>query len=498
MGGVSCADVRETHSAVVLLMGERAYKVKKPVDLGFLDFTTLAARKRVCQREVELNRRLAPDVYLDVAEVRDSAGQPCDYLVVMRRMPDQCRLATLVAVHPDGGAGVSQALRRLARDVAAFHARAGTSREIAQAGSAHALEGRWRSNLDGLRDLSRRTGAPSTAVLDRVEHLALRYVRGRQPLLVARMNAGLVRDGHGDLLADDVFLLPDGPRALDCLEFDDRLRWMDVLDDVACLAMDLERLGAPQLAWTFLDDYQEFSGRPQPTSLRHHYIAYRAFMRAKVSAIRAASTTGAGRTSHTAETNALARLALEHLQAGRIRLVVVGGGPATGKTTLTGGLADRLGAVRLSSDRIRKEEFGLDPRHHVFVPFGHGIYSHDATRRTYTALAKRSRQLLRAGETVVVDASCSYPWQRDVLADAATEAAADLVQLRCVVPPSVARQRLERRTNSPDALSDAGVDVGTRLSAEADPWPQAIGIDTSGPTNEAVDAAMHAICSPDD
>src|SRR5215470_5751941 len=250
------ASVAETHVSVLVFVGDRAYKLKKPVAMGFLDFSTREAREAACRREVELNRRLAPDVYLGVADVRGPDGRPCDHLVVMRRMPAERRLAALVRA----GADVEDSVRRVARLVAAFHERAATSPEIAAAGSVASVRRNWEDNFEQMAPF---VGAVlDAAVAARVRVLAERYLDGRGALFHQRTASGMVRDGHGDLLAEDVFLLDDGPRVLDCIEFDDRLRWGDVLADVAFLAMDLERLGSPGLAARFLDRYREFSGHP--------------------------------------------------------------------------------------------------------------------------------------------------------------------------------------------------------------------------------------------
>ena len=478
------ADVRETHSAVVLLMGDRAYKVKKPVDLGFLDFTTRAAREAAIRRELVLNRRLTPDVYLGVLEVRDADGRPCEHLLVMRRMPEDRRLSTLVRA----GADVAPDLRRLAKDLAAFHATARTGADIASSGSAPALRKRWEDNVQGLRDHPVTTVGAELA--DQVEELALEFVDGRAPLLDSRVAAGLVRDGHGDLLADDIFCLPDGPRALDCLDFSDELRWMDVLDDAACLATDLERLGSPHLGAQFLHDYAEYSGTREPPALRHHYAAYRAVMRAKVAAIRAA-----GHHTHTGpdadEAALLCDIGVAHLRRGRVRLVLVGGPPGSGKSTLSAALADRLGAVLVGSDAERKALAGVAATVHVPAAFGEGIYTAGMTARTYASLADRAARLLGMGETVVVDALFAAAGLREQFRALARAGSTPVVELVCSARTAVVEDRLRARAARPDAVSDADLPVGRRLAALSDPWPEASVVHTGSSRQTAVAQALH-------
>lgn len=389
------AGVYETHSAAVFFLGDRVYKVKKPVDLGFLDFTAPIARRAVCHREVELNRRLAPDVYLGVAEVADPEGEPCEWMVVMRRMPEDRRLSTLVR----SGVAVDDELRALARLLAAFHAKAERGPAIDEAGSASGLRARWTTNIAEMEPFR---GDPLDApLLDEIAERALRYVDGRGPLFAARVAAGMICDGHGDLTTDDVFCLPDGPRALDCLEFDDRLRWVDGLDDVAFLAMGLEGLDKPELATSFLDYYAEFTGSRRIISLEHHYVAYRAVVRAKVASVR--HVQGVGEAAD--EARSLAALALRHLRAAEPRLILVGGLPGTGKSTVATGVADELHAVLLRSDRVRKEAGQRDPRYSGAAEWEQGLYRPDTTRRTYEVLLRRARELLALGESVVLDAS---------------------------------------------------------------------------------------------
>ena len=461
------AAAMETHSAAVYLSGDRAYKLKKPVTTGFLDFTTVSARTEACRRETALNRRFAPDVYLGVGELRALPTDPAEPLVVMRRMPAERRLASLVRC----GRPVGEPLRQVARQLAVQHAAAQRGSEITHQGSRNALLGRWRDNLTEIRQLAgARNGEPD--VTD-VERLAERFLVGREPLLTDRMQAGRIVDGHGDLLAEDIFCLDDGPRILDCLEFDDRLRWLDGLDDASFLAMDLDRLGRPDLAEQFIDWYAEFTADPAPASLRHHYVAYRALVRAKVSCIRAGQ-----RPQATSSAAQLADLALRHLRAAAVTLILVGGPPGTGKTVLSGHVAGRLGCVVLDSDTIRKELAGIPPREHAAAPYNTGLYSPVWTDRTYQELLSRAARLLARGESVIIDASWTSAAHRAFAGKMAHAVSADLVQLRCVVPADLGAHRIQARVGG---TSDAGPDVAEHLRAAAEPWPEAKPIDTSGP-----------------
>ncbi|ETA66571.1 bifunctional aminoglycoside phosphotransferase/ATP-binding protein [Haloechinothrix halophila] len=474
------ADVRETHVAVLFLVGDRVYKLKKPVDVGFLDLRTLERRLAVCRREVALNRRFAPDVYLGLSEVTDVDGSVCDHLVVMRRMPEERRLSTLVAA----GEQVADVIGQLARMMAACHASAERSAEITAHGSRDAILGRWRASFDELRELD--DPAVDRSVIAEVETLTEAFLAGREPLFEARMSEDRIVDGHGDLLADDIFCLDDGPRVLDCLEFDDELRWLDGLDDIAFLAMDLERLGEPALAARLLARYAEFAADSAPASLRHHYIAYRAFVRVKVACLRHAQ----GNAAAADDAKRYAAIAVDHLRKGQVRLVVVGGLPGTGKTTVAGAVADELGAVLLSSDRLRKELAGRDPNDSAMSPYGGGIYDAEHTERTYDELLRRARSLLERGETVVLDASWHRQAHRDAARAVADETHSELAQLRCYAPTDVAAERMRRRTGS---ASDADADIAAAMAAHTDRWPDAVALDTVKAPSATTAEALRAV-----
>jgi aminoglycoside phosphotransferase family enzyme/predicted kinase len=468
------ATVLETHISWVYLVGDRAYKRKKPVRTAFLDYSTPDKRAEACAEEVRLGRRLSPDVYLGVEPVPGD-----DWAVVMRRMPLDRRLSSLVGA----GADVSDALREIARRVAALHLRSGRLPAADAAASAGATLARWEANHTELGAWRDRLTAGRE---ERAVELAREYVAGRGALFAARIAAGRAVDGHGDLSPEDIFVLPDGPRILDPIEFDPQLRYGDGLADVAFLAMHLERLGAPAASADLLARYGEFAADRWPVSLAHFYIAYRAQVRAKVACLGAAQ-----RCAATApEADAFLELAVDHLEAGRPRMVLVGGPPATGKTTVASAVADANDWVVLRSDDVRKELAGIPSTTPAAAPLMAGVYSPAMTALTYGELMHRARWLLERGESTVLDATWGDATWRDEARRVAAAAHAELIELRCTAPVELAAQRAAER--GPDA-SDAGPDIAVELASRFDAWPEATALDTSGPSAESCPRALDVV-----
>ncbi len=469
----------ETHTGVVILYEDRAYKLKKPVDMGFLDFTSLETRLAVCAREVELNSRLAPDVYLGTADVTGPDGAVCDRMVVMRRLPHDRQLAGKVG----RGEPVAADIDRVAAVMARFHRGADRPAYCDEAGGYEAVSAHWEANhrvVSGLTDATLDTGSAEEAIA-----LARRYLAGRRPLWEDRRSAGRLCDGHGDLLADDIYCLDDGPRIIDCLEFDDRLRIVDGLDDMCSLAMDLERLGSPDAGRLLLDSYRREASDDWPPSLAHHFRAYRAQVRCLVAGLRARQ----GAEASEGEARQLLDLCLDHLRRGRVRLVVVGGLPGTGKSTVASGIAAALGAAHLRSDDVRKEREGLEPGTAAAAPPGEGLYRPDRVAATYADLFARAGDLLGRGVSVVVDATFAEPARRDEARRLAAATYADLDELVCRAPAALVERRLARRDPAA-SHSDAGVEVYRALAAVERPWPEARPVDTSGRQDRSLADAL--------
>ena len=378
-------------------------------------------------------------------------------------------------------------LREVAKRVAAIHAAAPRTAVAAEAASPAAVAGNWADNEAAMRPFA----GPilDGAVLDEVGVRFRRYLAGRARLLERRIAEGFAVDGHGDLLAEDIFCLDDGPRILDCLAFDDRLRSGDVLADVAFLAMDVERLAGAVLAGHFLRSYEEFSAEHHPVSLAGHYVAYRAQVRAKVACLRAEQ---GDRTAGGAAA-ALLGMCRDHLERSRVRMVLVGGTPGTGKSTLAGRLGARAGWTVLRSDEIRKELTGLPVDADATAPPAEGIYRAEVTESTYAELLRRAVVVAENGGSVVLDASWVESRHRVAAREVAARVMTDVVELHVDAPLDVVRARIAARRAAGGDPSDATEDVAVHLRGRLDPWPEAVRIDTTQPLEACVGQAEAAL-----
>ncbi len=473
-------EVHETHTGIVVLAGDRAYKAKKPVVNDFLDFSTVKRREAACKREVLLNKRLAPESYLGISYLTSPDGGQPEPVVVMRRYPDSLRLASMIRrAEP-----VERCLSQIADRIARFHAAAPRSTRIDACGRVSAITARWQENL---AELHRYVGTVLTPEpLADVEHLATQFIDRRAVMFAGRIHDRRIVDGHGDLIADDIFCLPDGPVLLDCMEFDDQLRYVDGIDDAAFLAMDLEFLGRRDLSEYFLAEYRRLARDTAPAALMHFYIAYRAVVRAKVDCIRASQgdqAAAAGARSHL-------DLACTHLRAGTVRLILVGGGPGTGKTTLAGALAERMDATVVSTDDVRRElEAGGDIEGAI-GEYDAGLYSPDKVTIVYAAVLRRARRLLDSGHSVILDGTWRDPRHREQAREAAVHEGCPIVELSCSVALEDAEARIIERA---DTSSDATPHIASSIARDGHTWAEAHRIDTDRPVGDCVSEA-HEIC----
>ena len=484
-----CPRVAETHTGMVFLVGDKAYKVKKPIVTDFLDFSSVERREHACDREVTLNRRLAPDSYLGVAHFTAPGGGAAEPVIVMRRHSDECRLATKVL----RAESVEQELSAVADLLVRFHATALRGGDVDAQARGDAIAGRWQENLTELAKFAGGIGPGlSPDVVGEIDRLATRYISGRAELFASRIGDRKIVDGHADLLADDIFCLAGGPALLDCLEFDDRLRYVDVIDDAAFLAMDLEFLGRPDLGEYFLGQYRKLSadaaGEGPPTSLHDFYIAYRAVVRAKVDCI-----------SHTqGDVDAASRaqrhleIAHGHLRVGAVRLILVGGGPGTGKTTLARLLAERIGAHVISTDDVRAEMVAKGEIAGVAGVFGKGLYTDEKVDAVYDAVLRAAHLSLSSGHSVILDGTWRDARHRDHARSLAVEASATMIEFACTARLATAVDRIRSRT---ETTSQATPEIAAALAAEHlnEPWAHPHRVDMTRPVAESV-AEAQQIC----
>ncbi len=446
----------ETHISILLFCGRKVYKIRKPVHFDFLDFRDRGARLADCRREVELNSRLSPDVYLGIADLV-MEGELMDHMVVMRALPEERQLASLLLTETD----LEAWLDSIAAVLSSFHGRAARSAEISASASPSALARKWRDNFEEVARMVNPT--LDLPVETEIRSLVARWLNAHHELLEARIVQGHICDGHGDLQASDIYCLEDGIRILDCLEFSDSLRWDDVCADVAFLAMDLERLGRADAAGMFVRAYEHHSGDRLPPSLLHFHIALRAYVRAKVACLRSEQDTVAADTAR-----AFQKLALRHLRSAQSTVVLIGGLPGTGKSTLAAGLANETGWALLRSDEIRQRR-RLDADR----------YSPEARAAVYRDLLREARERLEEGKSVILDASWVSAEERERAAGIAGEAGSDLLAICCICEDSIGVERIQRRLARGDDPSEATAAVRDAMEAGMDPWPSAAVIDTS-------------------
>ncbi|OBJ28786.1 bifunctional aminoglycoside phosphotransferase/ATP-binding protein [Mycolicibacter heraklionensis] len=467
----------ETHSGVVVLAGDRAYKAKKPVQTDFLDFRTVEQREEACAREVRLNSRIAPDSYFGVAHLSGASTGAPEPIIVMRRYHDDQRLASMVS----SGAAVENVLDSIARVLADFHDRAERGPRISLQGKPEAIYQRW---FDNFPTLHRHADTVVPAELVRhVEDLAGAYLAGRAGLFAQRIDEGCIVDGHADLLADDIFWTDNQPVLLDCLEFSDDLRFLDRIDDAAFLAMDLEFLGRKDLGDHFLNRYTAYSGDAAPSSLRDFYIAYRAAVRAKVDCVQLTQ----GKSGADAAAARHLEIAVSHLEHGAIRLVLVGGGPGTGKSTLARTLAERVGAVVVSTDDVRKELHESGQLSGEAGSLGTGLYAPANVAAVYQAILHRAARHLAGGQSVILDGTWRDAQVRAEARRLAADKHAATTEIQCVVPGDVAADRIRNRA---PGNSDATPQIAAALTAQDFDWDTAHRVDTAQPLDDCVREAQ--------
>lgn len=464
-------EVVQTHISMVFFAGPHVYKVKKPVDFGFVDYSTLEKRLHFCQLEVELNRRLSPDVYLGVVPItreRDGlrvggSGTPVEYAVKMRLLPRDRMLDVLL-----GKNAVTPAMMvALAKKIAAFHERAETNPSISAYGEPRVLRMNAEENF---LQTEKYIGSTITwRQYQRIRDYSFDFLTDHRRLLWQRIAEGRIKDCHGDLHTQHV-CFTDGIVVYDCIEFNERFRYGDVASEVAFLTMDLDFHGRSDLAQHFLKTYQDRSEDDDLAVLLPYYQCYRAYVRGKVESFRLDDPHTSPEEKAQAKERAQRyfHLAYSYTASAEPALFLVCGLPGTGKTTLANALARALGAEVISSDVVRKRLAGLAPTEHRYEGFDQGLYAPEMSRRTYEEMFRQARAFLQAGKPVILDATFRDKDERRRAAALAQELQRDLWVIECRLDTALLRQRMERRA-AEGSISDALVQDLPRYQAAFQP-----------------------------
>ncbi|RMF93753.1 MAG: kinase [Nitrospinota bacterium] len=466
-------EFRQTHISSLFFTDHYVYKVKKPVNFGFLDFSTLEARRFYCQEEVRLNRRLAPQVYLGVATIRekdghlswDGEGRVIDYAVVMRRLPAEKMLERLL----EAGQVSADDWQRLAAYLAAFHQRAEQNAEITRYGACDVIREDWQENFAQTKRYVGETLTEET--YHYIQQQVERFLMQRQGIFAWRQQTGRIRDCHGDLRVDHICLEPE-IAVFDCIEFNKRFRYTDVAAEVAFLYMDLEARGFADAARLFLHHYLVASQDQGLPALLDFYACYRAYVRGKVKSFLLDDPEVSEEEKAEARRQATAYFTLARRYAERLRfplLLITCGLTGTGKTTMARLLAGHLSLVLLRSDVLRKELAALPPAVHRYEEYGEGIYSESFTDQTYAALYREAERYLVQGESVILDASFLRRARREEARKLAERLGAAFYVIECVCPEGMVKERLEKRQREGRDASDGRWELFSQQKQVAEP-----------------------------
>jgi len=462
--------IEETHISWVLLTGRDAYKIKKAVNLGFLDFSTLEARHHFCREELRLNRRLAPELYLGIVAIGGSAehpvlgGEPAiEYAVHMRRFAQSCMMNRMLS-----RSGITSShIDKLAEVIARFHSMLPPAAAESPFCAANEIEATVIQNFAQLPQLL--SEASDLAMLEAVRKASALEFSACEQILIQRAAAGCVRECHGDLHLGNIVMLDEIPTPFDCIEFNASLRWIDVISEISFPVMDLLRRGQPQLAWRLLNAYLVITGDYSGVGVLRFYLAYRAMVRAKIAAINTGPQSFAKVNKKLKSCRSYLRLAQSCLTHRHAALIITHGLPGCGKSTFAQIALERLGAIRIRSDVERKRLFGLTALSDSKSLPDTDIYSEDATRRTYSQLREFARTAIAAGFSVIVDAAFLLHAERESFRALAQEMAVPFVIASLQTDATVLEKRVKQRSNLGNDPSEADISVFQKLHLAQEP-----------------------------
>lgn len=496
----SAVHLIQTHVSYIFLTDSFVYKVKKGVDFGFLNFSTMDRRRFYCEEEVRLNNRLSPDLYVGVVEVRETgtgasfsgSGRVIDYAVKMRRLPEEKMLHRLV----DAGTATESQMVHLADVIARFHLAAETGEEFDKYGSSDFIHGNWEENFRMAKDFINFTlSATDIRLMEKWVNL---FIEENKELFLTRIRERWIRECDGDLHMQNMCIVDERIYIFDCIEFNERFRYSDTAADVAFLAMDLDYHHREDLRDVFLDAYEERIGDTSFRQLLNFYKAYRAFVRGKVESLKALDSAIAEPERREAQKEAAQhfRLARRYTLVDRIppTLIITCGLMGSGKSFLAKNLSFDLGVPVVRTDAVRKSLFP-EAASGASNDFHAGLYSPDAVQKTYEAAFLATADLLNQGKSVIVDAAFSSGQQRQRFRELALAQGAEFHILKVSCPEKIAKKRLLQRAEEKSDVSDGRWDLyhlqEREFSMPASEDPSVVEIDTTRPEAEIATAILN-------
>lgn len=463
-------ELKQTHISYLIFAPKYVYKIKKPVDFGFLDFTTLEKRRFFCEQEVVLNKRLCPDMYLGVVEIKEKHGiikiegdgNAIEYAVKMKRLPSENMMDRMLK----NGAVTNEMIDRMAKLIAGFHKKAETNNYISEFGKISAIKHNTDENFSQTELFIGKT--INKEKYDRIKNYAESFLQEHKKAFENRIENGFIKDCHGDMHSEDI-CITNGMYIFDCIEFNERFRYSDTVSDIAFLAMDLDFFNCHNLSKRFIDAYIKASKGDSVLEILDFYKCYRAYVRGKVEGFKSQQKEVAEVEREHAIIKAKRYFYLADLYAAggfRPTVLVVCGLAGTGKTTLANALSEEIGFKVISSDIVRKELAGISPKEHKYEEFEKGIYTRDFTLKTYDEMIKKAEGFLKQGISVILDATFMADIFRQMAVKLAEDANADIYFIECALDDKIVKKRLDERSKKEGAASDARWEIYLKQKEE--------------------------------